>query len=56
LILVCQSKPPPPVLALQSIRYVFGGVVAIEDFSLDVRSGEIVALVRDSGAGKSTDY
>ena len=43
-----------PVLGLQNIRKEFGGVVAIEDFSLDVHSGEVVALVGDNGAGKST--
>jgi simple sugar transport system ATP-binding protein len=43
-----------PVLSLEGIRKVFGGVVAIEDFSLDVHSGEVVALVGDNGAGKST--
>jgi ABC-type sugar transport system ATPase subunit len=43
-----------PVLELHNIRKAFGGVVAIEDFSLDVRPGEIVALVGDNGAGKST--
>lgn len=43
-----------PVLELSNIRKSFGGVVAIEDFSLDVRAGEIVALVGDNGAGKST--
>jgi simple sugar transport system ATP-binding protein len=44
----------PPVLSLREIHKTFGGVVAIEDFSLDVVAGEIVALVGDNGAGKST--
>ena len=43
-----------PVLSLRNIRKTFGGVVALEDFSLDLHSGRIVALVGDNGAGKST--
>lgn len=43
-----------PVLQLKNIRKAFGGVTAIEDFSLDLRAGEVVALVGDNGAGKST--
>jgi simple sugar transport system ATP-binding protein len=43
-----------PALSLQHIRKAFNGVVAIEDFSLDVFPGEVVALVGDNGAGKST--
>ena len=52
--------PPPeataatPVLRLRNLRKSFGGVVALEDFSLDLHAGEIVALVGDNGAGKST--
>lgn len=42
------------MLSLKNIHKAFGGVVAIEDFSLDLRAGEIVALVGDNGAGKST--
>lgn len=43
-----------PVLSLKNIHKSFGGVVAIQDFSLNLRAGEIVALVGDNGAGKST--
>ena len=43
-----------PVLELTNIHKAFGGVVAIQDFSLDLGAGEIVALVGDNGAGKST--
>lgn len=44
----------PHVLSLKNIHKAFGGVVAIQDFSLNLRAGEIVALVGDNGAGKST--
>jgi simple sugar transport system ATP-binding protein len=43
-----------PPLRLEGIRKEFGGVVAIERFDLEVKAGEIVALVGDNGAGKST--
>ncbi len=42
------------VLSLKNIHKSFGGIVAIQDFSLDLHAGEIVALVGDNGAGKST--
>jgi ABC-type sugar transport system ATPase subunit len=43
-----------PALSLRNIHKSFGGIVAVEDLSLDVQRGEIVALVGDNGAGKST--
>ena len=45
---------PPPVLSLTKIHKVFGGIVAVREFSLQLVAGEIVALVGDNGAGKST--
>ncbi|MGH6873705.1 MAG: ATP-binding cassette domain-containing protein, partial [Aestuariivirgaceae bacterium] len=43
-----------PVLSLRGIRKTFGGIVALENFNLDLIAGEVVALVGDNGAGKST--
>lgn len=47
------SAPPTPVLAIESISKDFGGLRAIDNLSLDVRSGEILGIVGPNGAGKS---
>jgi ABC-type uncharacterized transport system ATPase subunit len=43
-----------PVAVLEHITKRFPGVVANDDVSLDLRGGEIHALVGENGAGKST--
>ena len=44
------------VLRLENITMQFGGVVAINNLSLDVNKGEIVALIGPNGAGKTTAF
>jgi len=43
-----------PLVRIERVRKEFGGIVAVEELTLDVDSGEVVALVGDNGAGKST--
>ena len=44
------------VLQLDHITMQFGGVVAVDDLSLEVNEGEIVALIGPNGAGKTTAF
>jgi ribose transport system ATP-binding protein len=44
----------PLLLHVQGVSKSFPGVKALEDVHLDLRAGEVLALVGENGAGKST--
>jgi D-xylose transport system ATP-binding protein len=61
-----ETAPPPqlsyeirlvtdkPLLELRGVSKSFGSVQALTDVDIEVRHGEVMALVGDNGAGKST--
>lgn len=43
-----------PILEVKNLSKHFGAVRALNDFSMQIRPGEVVALAGDNGAGKTT--
>lgn len=47
---------PENVLRIENLTMQFGGVIAVNNLSLEVNEGEIVALIGPNGAGKTTVF
>lgn len=45
-----------PLLQVDTIRKVFGGLAAVAGLSFDVDTGEIVSMIGPNGAGKTTAF
>lgn len=45
-----------PLLKLENVTMQFGGVVAVDNLTMEVNDGEIVSLIGPNGAGKTTAF
>lgn len=45
-----------PLLSIEHLTMRFGGLVAVNDLSFEVRKGDITALIGPNGAGKTTVF
>ncbi len=48
------GRSMPPALGVRHVTKTFARTVAIDDLSFDLEAGEIIALLGENGAGKST--
>lgn len=51
-----RAQAEGPLLEVRAARKRFGGLVAVNDLSFTIRSGEILGLIGPNGAGKSTMF
>lgn len=49
-----KTKKSPPLIQLVGVHKRFGGIVALDNINFEVGNNEVVGLVGDNGAGKST--
>ena len=50
------QEQKPLVLDVENVTLSFGGLVAVDDFSLTLREGELAGLIGPNGAGKTTVF
>src|SRR5437763_937349 len=46
----------PPILSAEGVSKVFGGLVAVNEVSVDIPVGSIVSIIGPNGAGKTTFF
>jgi ABC-type branched-subunit amino acid transport system ATPase component/ABC-type branched-subunit amino acid transport system permease subunit len=51
-----KAAPGGSLLEVRRARKQFGGLVAVNDLTFDIRPGEILGLIGPNGAGKSTTF
>jgi branched-chain amino acid transport system ATP-binding protein len=54
--LCLSASPPTPLLHARSLTMQFGGLTAVDNFSLSLLPGELVGLIGPNGAGKTTIF
>ena len=50
------SEQKKQILQVENVTMQFGGVVAVNNLSMEVNEGEIVAIIGPNGAGKTTAF
>ena len=49
-----ETQPGEPLLVVKDLAVAYGGIKALKSVSLEVRRGEVVAMIGANGAGKTT--